>query len=88
MSASITLSKPMQQFVAEQTAARGFKSESEFVDQLLKEELKRMEVQKLVKKLEESVASGFIEWTPNSLSESRLRLQAKLTSHKKRRKEQ
>lgn len=59
MSASITLSKPMQQFVAEQTAARGLKSESEFVDQLLKEERKRMEVQKLVKKLKESEESGF-----------------------------
>lgn len=60
MSASITLSKPMQQFVAEQVAARGLKSDSDFVDQVLKAERKRLEVQKLVKKLEESVASGFL----------------------------
>ena len=77
MAGTISLSKPMLQFVTEQAAARGLKDGSAFVQQVLREEKKRQAVAELVKKLRHAEQSGFETWTADSLNESRQRLKAR-----------
>jgi hypothetical protein len=81
---TINLTKPMREWVAEQAEARGFKDEQAFLQQLIKEEKKRLAVDKLVKKLETAEASGFVEWTKDSLRQAKERLRNNLHAIKTR----
>jgi hypothetical protein len=63
MTNSISLSKPMRKFVADQAAERGLKNENAYVTQLLKEEQLRIARQRLLEKLDEGRASGIEDLT-------------------------
>lgn len=63
MAGAISLSKPMKQFVVEQTAARGLKDATAYFKQLLKEEQLRVGRQRLLQLLDEGRASGYQEVT-------------------------
>ena len=76
MPATVSLTKPMEKWAAEQAAARGLKNANAFVQQLVREEQKRQAVQFLIKKLDEAKASGYHEVTEQRWEESKKRVVA------------
>lgn len=76
MSSTMSLTKPLAKWAAEQAKACGQKTASDYVNQLLREEQKRQAVQLLIKNLEEAEASGYYEVTEKSWEDRKKRVAA------------
>ena len=76
MPSMISLTKPMEKWVAEQAAVRGLKNADAYMQQLVREEQKRQAVQFLIEKLDEAKASGYHEVTEHRWEESKKRVVA------------
>ncbi|MBL8823537.1 MAG: hypothetical protein JNJ77_13190 [Planctomycetia bacterium] len=83
MAGTISLSKPMQQFVAEQTAARGLKDDKAYFKQLLKEEQVRVGRQRLLELLDEGRASGYHEVTEETWQELKEKVKERFAARRK-----
>jgi len=80
----MSLTKPMAKWATEQAKARGLKTVSAYVIQLLREEQKRQAVQFLIEKLDEAKASSYHEVTDQLWGERKKRVIAQIKAAKKK----
>ena len=83
MPSTVSLTKPMEKWVAEQAAANGLKNTDAYLQQLVREEQKRQAVQLLIEKLDEAKASGYHEVTNEMWKERKKRVIASFRAKKK-----